>query len=623
MSADHTIRLCPEHSVPFPRFWHGPGFSPGELLLTPEMQRTLTLLAGVPRQGIRYLRPHFMLNLVRAEKVATGHVYDWRLLDDALDVMIDRGFVPFFEIMGNPSDVFQDFASLDTLKAWRDLVSEMLGRYRTRYGAEALRDWYFETWNEPDLPWWSHGEQGFLNYYDACVAGVDAVDPSLTIGGPGTARTLSPMFRTFVAHCDRGTSALTGDGPPRVDFISVHEKGVQKTVEDVAPDSLGICDREMQAVRYLREHHPRLADLPLINNECDPQVGWWHIHTWRATAYAPAMIAKIIDQHQRLVADQGDAPFHLLFNDNGFMGTWGHRTHFTLFGEREFSKAQSEHITDLDLVAAEKGSERAFTLIKKPALTVMEMLAQLAESRITVEVDPPAAPDDGAPGVIATRHEDGTIACLLYHSRDAVRVSGMARIRLQLPLETARPVLVLGLDDLHDHPFSVWEALGAPAAPGPDGLARMHRAAEPVVLIDSAMLYPDRNGAADLSFDLPLPSVALVLVGGEEAPPAVPTEVAATTITGFGGAPECLVTWTGDDRPGTRYEVGIAANGGEPFRVLTERPVLASTATLPGQAARTRLGVRSVSLCGRRSVVASVPVTPSAPPLSSTRSNGR
>jgi L-iduronidase len=164
--------------------------------------------------------------------------------------------------MGNPSGVFDDFEDLDQLRAWRDLIAELASRCAARYGRAEVREWWFETWNEPDLPFWRWGERGFLNYVDACRAGLDRVDPSLRFGGPGTAVTLSPAFRAFLDHCDGGTNVLTGEAGVRLDFISVHEKASREHEADLTPDPLSVIERERRVVDHIRARHPRLAGRP-------------------------------------------------------------------------------------------------------------------------------------------------------------------------------------------------------------------------------------------------------------------------------------------------------------------------------------------------------------------------
>lgn len=567
------ISIDPHRSIGrFNHFWRASGFSPGQLLLEPEMRAALALVGATPGHGVEFLRPHYMLELVRATRSGHSLSYDWSLLDRAVDTMVEFGFRPFFELMGNPSGVFTGFTERDDILAWRDFVADLIRRFVDRYGTEEVRKWYFETWNEPDLAWWKHGEDGFTNYYDACVAGIDAVDPTLRIGGPGTARTLSNMFKAFVAHCDKGTSCLTKDGPPRVDFISIHEKGVRMHLEDLTPDSVGICRREMMAVAYIREHHPSLCDVPIINNECDPQVGWHDTHSWNATAYTPALMAKIIDQHQRLMIDDEKVTYDLLANDNGFLGTWGHRTQLTYFGAKSYTKAQAEWTTDLSGLDALQTAPLAF--VKKPSLAIMELLGLLGHERLPIDAEPPLAPDEDGLGVIATRHENGRLAVLIYNSVDAIRRSGETPVTLSLgKADGKHDYTVYQLAG--DAAFAVWENLGAPASPTDEQLALMRAAAEPVS-VQSGVL----DGELKLDLSIPLPSAHLVLIEKQQKKtPEAPVILSSEAYTTPAGGQERLLRWSAPSSA-TAFAISVSERKEGPFRPLYPT-LLAHAAMIP------------------------------------------
>src|SRR4051794_17381097 len=51
---------------PTTRFWCATGFSPAELLLLPEMRQALAYLGAVPNGGIKFVRVHYLLDLVTA-----------------------------------------------------------------------------------------------------------------------------------------------------------------------------------------------------------------------------------------------------------------------------------------------------------------------------------------------------------------------------------------------------------------------------------------------------------------------------------------------------------------------------------------------------------------------------
>ena len=115
--------------------------------------------------------------------------------------------------------------------------------------------------------------------------GLRLADERLRMGGPGTCRTLSSLLKTFLAHCDSGRNYFSGQQGVRLDFISIHEKGVTANKEDLNPRTEALWQREAEAIRYIRANHPRLAQTPVMNNECDPQVGWGDFHTWHARPY--------------------------------------------------------------------------------------------------------------------------------------------------------------------------------------------------------------------------------------------------------------------------------------------------------------------------------------------------
>jgi L-iduronidase len=601
MTTSITINLS-QKLGPQKKFWRSTGFTPAELLLLPEMQQTLDYLAALPNKGVEYLRIHYLLNLVRAERTATGWHFDWRVLDEALDVMVSRGFKPFFEIMGNPSDIFDDFEDMEQIRRWRDLTSEMATRYRHRYGVEELRTWYFESWNEPDLSWWPWGERGYMNYYDACVEGLAAVDPQLVIGGPGTARPLSAMFRAFVAHCDTGTNCLTGETGVRLDFISVHEKGAKKHAEDITPHSLGIIQREMDAMRYLRAHHPRLARLPFTNNECDPQVGWIVPHTWHALPYFAGIIVKIIDQHQRLMIDAEGVNYDVLSNDNGFIGRWGHRTHLAYFGNREIKAAQAEHRYDPDAFATLRAAEQPFDLVKKPGLTVMELLSVLGGERACVTAEPALEPDISGLGIMATRDGDSRVAALVYNSVDRIWRSGESDVTFEIE-DLAPGSYVMGvfrLDDEHGTAYWEWDKLNGPDKPDAAELAAMRRV-EDVRLAGDPLRFQASGGKTKLpAMKLPLPGVALVLVEPDVgSTPSAASDLKAQVHTGINLTDDVLLTWKAAQADRLqRYDVLFSTNADGPCITLNPEPLISAIYLHANRTGPGYYRIRTLFLCG-------------------------
>ncbi|TCR67673.1 glycosyl hydrolase [Bosea sp. BK604] len=599
-----TSRIRVDLSAPtqaFRRFWRSTGFSPGELLLEPEMQQTLAYVGGVPNRGIEYMRVHYMLDLVTATGFGS---YDFSRLDAALDIMLGHRIRPFLELMGNPSYIYTDFNDVKQAHHWRDFITELAQRYRARYGAEELRQWYFETWNEPDIWWKLGGETGFNNYYDACSEALKAVDPELKLGGPGVARRIPPIFKSFLAHCDTGTNLFTGETGVRLDFISVHEKGARKHAEDLTPNSLSIVRHEMMAVDYVREHHPRFASLPFINNECDPQIGWHLYHTWHAMPYFAGLAAKIIDQHQRLMVDAEGVDYDILSNDNGFVGHWGHRTHLTYFGNRPVKPAQAEHKTDIAALEARRANPEPFELVKKPALSVMELFGLLSERRFRLD-DQGLDPDRAGLGAIATafgsEEERSGASVLLYNSVDRIWRSGEAKVELDFAGLQPGAYALASFRIAHGKgdPFTIWEDLGAPDLPNPAELEAMRLAQEPALSVEHVQIGGATAGYT-LPLDMPLPSVALVaLVRREGEAPGAPSKLKARHFGGLNGRSNLVLFWEpAEHRSVQLFDVLWSGSENGPWQVINPVGLLSSVYLHPAEA-KGFYKVRARDLFGR------------------------
>ncbi|MFO8009021.1 MAG: hypothetical protein R6V05_14950 [Candidatus Brocadiia bacterium] len=556
-------------------FWRSTGFTPAKWLLDDDMQAALACAGSVPQAGIQFVRIHYLLDLIGGRDVGRdGARYNWSKLDAGLDVLTRNGLKPFFELMGNPGGAFSDFTDEAQLAAWRRMVCDLAGHLIARYGRQEVRSWYFESWNEPDIGFgwrqWADDPEPFLRYYDACAAGLADAEPRLRLGGPGSCRTLSELFRRFVAHCDEGISSLTGAAGVPLDFISVHEKGVKSCDEDLTPDSLGICRREARIIEHIRREHPGLADVPFMNNECDPQTGWGHVHTWRARPYYAAIAAKMIHQHMRELADGMGVDYCLLSNDNGFLGTWGNRTLVARFGEGD-----------------------RFWLVKKPILSLMALLAMLGERR--VEVRTSSGPTDL--GALATVGEGGQVAVLLYHSSDSIIASGAERVRLALEgLPVGDAVLAhYRLDEGHGDPYSRWEESGARYDLSDEQFGALQECQETPLLEPVRQVDPT-DGRLELEFELPLPAVSLVLLTPKpDAAPGRVERLRAEHYAGQHGEQQVMLRWQDIGSRAVRtYEV---LHNGERIN----RPDLIFTAWMdarPG-AATGEYSVRAVDWWGR------------------------
>ncbi|MBE0653704.1 MAG: hypothetical protein IH594_07895, partial [Bacteroidales bacterium] len=514
-------------AIEFPHYWKSTGFTPASAVQLPAMQLSLDLLSTQAGQGVVYVRPHYLLNLVGTKGLGTENPeYNWTKLDFVLDYFVENNLIPFFEIMGHPSTeweaqdqefdqyfqgqnsdenrYFDNFEDDGQIRAWKELVKEMALHFIERYGPEEVRSWYFETWNEPNLNhFWHYGLQGLLNYYDACSEGLMEADSLLIFGGPGTAGAPdNDTFKELLNHCESGTNYFTGEKGVRIDFISYHIKARVRYM----------INNELEVIEYIRENNPGLKDLPLINNEADPIAGWGRKFFWRPDAWYASFIVQSIDHHNIYLIDDKGVNYGMLSNDNGFMGDWYRRTHFARF------------IKDND---DQLSRSEQFYLIKKPAFTVMSLLELLGNERFRVNLDN----REKHYGLIPTRNNRGDIILALYNS-PLIEISynrpvsiekeyvdkliyENSDVRFKINLNGIIPgkyiLIHYSLDEEHSNPFAEWLKAGSPEFPGTKEYHQMAARQEPQIIgIPTELNLNSPN--AEIEIDMSPASVSLIML---------------------------------------------------------------------------------------------------------------
>ena len=522
---------------PLRTFWNSTGFSPADAVAAPEMQQVLHDVGQLPDKGLKYVRPHYLLNLAVAKDMASGRpVYDWTRLDRALDEITRYHLKLIFELMGHPSDgtdtrasrydknfqaqleqrksYFDNFRDRDQVHNWKVFITALAEHLESRYGREEVRTWFFETTNEPDgQHWWPYDIPTFLHYYDACSEGLKAADAALQWGGPciRSQPGIPELFVALLDHCDTGKNFFTGETGVRLDFISFHVKDPPQAM----------IERELRLFDFIRTHHPKFAQTPLINDEADPIRAWATPFWWERGPWYAAFVVQNIDLHQRLVIDGAHANYRLLSNDHAFMGEWNQRTTHTLFRDQP--------------------NAEGFVLIKKPVLTVMELVAQLGNHYVPVAIPPAISPYFG----IIPSVEGNTLSILVYNKTameigpdprmqpgaDAQAVmnasipakpepdvelalmaqqSVQAQLRIRGIKGAAASIKEYRIDDVHGNPFAEWVKQGRPTVLSAGQLAQLKAAEIPAVVRAETIKCPDGEFVYPLIS--PSPSISLITI---------------------------------------------------------------------------------------------------------------
>jgi xylan 1,4-beta-xylosidase len=164
--------------------------------------------------GFRYVRFHglFCDDMGVYQEDSKGRPrYNWQYVDELFDFLQSIGMKPFVELGFMPSALASGTQTIfwwrgnvtppkDYLK-WDAFVAAFVRHCTERYGAEEVRSWFFEVWNEPNLDgfWmgnpnkkpyaeWSIGARAeYLKLYTVTARAIKSVDASYRVGGPATA----------------------------------------------------------------------------------------------------------------------------------------------------------------------------------------------------------------------------------------------------------------------------------------------------------------------------------------------------------------------------------------------------------------------------------------------------
>ncbi|MFL6604934.1 MAG: GH39 family glycosyl hydrolase [Steroidobacteraceae bacterium] len=224
----HVVANLDKSAGPVDRYFD---FSVGSdypgTLIRDDSQRQLE--TAVDELGFRYIRLHAIfhdvLETVRAENGVL--LYDWTKIDQLYDDLLAKHIRPFVELGFTPQALATSQNSIFYWKGntshpdpagWQNLVSAFVHHVQARYGADEVRRWYFEVWNEPNLAgfWEGADQKAYFDLYDLTSKSVKGVDPTLRVGGPATAG--AAWIPEFLAHVKQ-----SGAG---VDFVTTHTYGV-------------------------------------------------------------------------------------------------------------------------------------------------------------------------------------------------------------------------------------------------------------------------------------------------------------------------------------------------------------------------------------------------------------
>jgi len=408
--------------------------------------------------GFRYIRGHGLfhddMGVVRLSQGVRRLSFTY--LDEVFDGYVELGLRPIVELGFMPvllasgkQTVFWWQGNVTPprdMAEWTDLVTATLRHLIDRYGADEVRYWPVEVWNEPNHPafWQDADQRAYFELYAATARAVKQVDAALQVGGPATCPDGDDWVRAF------GEFVAAGDLP--CDFIATHAYssgpaqhipfGVYQTLRPPQ----GLLDQFTMPRRVLAG--TALAAKPNYITEFN--TSYRPDNPIHDTAYNAAYLAPVLAGGSQTTDLLSYWPLCDVFEEEGVPTSLFHGG-FGLLGRHQ---------------------------LRKPTWHLYAFMGRLGDEILALGHDH-----------LVTRHADGRLALLAWQplggSDDGAYGSAPAshRLSLSLPVGPAPEVAWLRhrVNERAGNAWTAWRDLGRPPAPTPRAMQWLYDAAEPMV----------------------------------------------------------------------------------------------------------------------------------------------
>jgi xylan 1,4-beta-xylosidase len=243
-------------------------------------------LAYVKKEcGFKYIRMHGLLTddmgVYKEDKNGKSE-YNYMYIDVLFDFLQSIGMKPFVELGFMPSALASGDKTIfwwrgnvtppKDYEKWGALIRNLTEHFTERYGADEVKTWYFEVWNEPNLDgFWAGTQEEYFKLYKYSVNAIKSVNPSYRVGGPATAG--AAWESEIIDFCTKNNLPI--------DFISTHSYGVKQGYLDEYGNSGTILDKNPMSVSGdVLQSRKEIANSTMPNLEL-------HYTEWSAS-YTPA-----------------------------------------------------------------------------------------------------------------------------------------------------------------------------------------------------------------------------------------------------------------------------------------------------------------------------------------------
>jgi xylan 1,4-beta-xylosidase len=277
-------------------------------------------LAYVKKEcGFKYIRMHGLLTDdmgVYREDRKGNPLYNFQYIDVLYDFIISIGMKPFVELGFMPEALASGRKTIfwwrgnvtppKDYQKWEELIRNLTIHFTERYGANEVKTWYFEVWNEPNLDgFWAGTQEEYFKLYQYSVNAIKSVNKAYRVGGPATAGAAWEV--EMIDFCRNNSLPL--------DFISTHSYGVKQGYLDEFGNAGTVLDKNpMSLSGDVLNSRKEIASSSMPNLEL-------HYTEW-SSSYTPAdpihdsyhQAAYVLEKIKR-VGDAANSMSYWVFTD--------------------------------------------------------------------------------------------------------------------------------------------------------------------------------------------------------------------------------------------------------------------------------------------------------------------
>ena len=445
-------------------------------------------------------------------------VYDWHITDSIFDTYIKLGMKPLAQIGFMPealsinpepykhnwepgnkySNIFTGWAyPPKDYKKWAALVYAWVDHCVNRYGKKEVESWYWELWNEPDIPYWKGTLKEYCKLYDYTSDAVKRALPTARIGGADVTGGGNKFLDSFLRHCLYDTNYVTGKIGSPLELVSFHAKGSPKVVDGIVVMSLKNQMNDIARNFKVIQSYPQLKNIPVIIGESDPEgcaacgMATNPENAYRNGTMYSSYEAASFARHYEL-AKQYD------INLTGAV-TWA----FEFENQPWFYGFRDLATNGVD----------------KPVLNVFRMLGMMEGEWVKAEsdhqyslhqvLDSSVREVQTDVGVMASKNNNAA-AIMLWNYHDADVKGDTTNISISINSIPAKKIKLTQyrIDDAHSNAYEVWKKMGSPQNPTTEQIATLEKSGQ-LQQINAVATLNVNNHSTQIHIALPRQAVTL------------------------------------------------------------------------------------------------------------------